>query len=145
MDIPRPLTLASPPGVTADPDSWSSLRRGQDVVVSDRRPQVLYIFHQRSGRCVGLVVECLTKTQHVYKKFLLEVLFSRDCSGKSSPDHPLRWGITDDLDHVACPGEIHVFLSLTKAVSQGVQATREAEDYIKRQFGSTQRRMQFSN
>ena len=32
------------------------------------------------------------------------------------------------------PGQIHAFLSLTKAIPQGMQATREVADYIKRQF-----------
>ncbi len=32
------------------------------------------------------------------------------------------------------PGQIHAFLSLTKAIPQGIQATREVADYIRRQF-----------
>ena len=32
------------------------------------------------------------------------------------------------------PGQIHAFLSLTKAIPQGIQATREVADYMRRQF-----------
>lgn len=32
------------------------------------------------------------------------------------------------------PGQIHAFLSLTKAIPQGIDATREVADYIRRQF-----------
>ena len=32
------------------------------------------------------------------------------------------------------PGQIHAFLSLTKAIPEGIEATREVADYIKRKF-----------
>ena len=32
------------------------------------------------------------------------------------------------------PGQIHAFLSLTKAIPEGIEATREVADYLKRKF-----------
>lgn len=40
-----------------------------------------------------------------------------------------------DVTHHEYPGQIHAFVSLTKAIPQGLQATREVADYMRRQFG----------
>ncbi len=40
-----------------------------------------------------------------------------------------------DVVHHEYPGQIHAFVSLTKAIPQGAAATREMADYMRRQFG----------
>jgi len=40
-----------------------------------------------------------------------------------------------DVIHHEYPGQIHAFVSLTRAIPQGMQATREVADYMCRQFG----------
>lgn len=40
-----------------------------------------------------------------------------------------------DVVHHEYPGQIHAFVSLVKAIPQGMAATREIADYMRRQFG----------
>ena len=40
-----------------------------------------------------------------------------------------------DVVYHEYPGQIHAFVSLVKATPQGLAATREIADYMRRQFG----------
>jgi acetyl esterase len=42
-----------------------------------------------------------------------------------------------DVQHKEWPGQIHGFLSMVKAIPQGLQCTREIADYMRRRFGQS--------